>query len=234
MLDLVTNSFLSKLASHEYHASKSIPPEAKRKYGLKKERREYEAEKPVPPEVAEDLGLEEEHHKEAEAAFMGALLTKLARPIPPISSYAYRDYRNVGGQGRDRRDSRQPDRREDRRDWVPDRRNSPPQRGLTAADVADIFNKMDRKNKSDEGKKVRNFYPSYDAMQIAPPIPQNIVVDLPSSKSPSLLGRLSGFGGVGALANLLLGDKEKSPQERAIKGALFGAGLGGLYHLLKR
>jgi hypothetical protein len=97
MLDIVTNSFMNKLASHEYHASKPIPPEAKRKYGLKKERREYESEKPVPEDAAEDLGLEKEHHKEAEAAFMGALLSKLAMPLPPISSPAYRTGNQSGG-----------------------------------------------------------------------------------------------------------------------------------------
>jgi hypothetical protein len=235
MLDLVTNSFLSKLASHEYHASKPIPPEAKRKYGLKKERREYEAEKPVPPEVAEDLGLEKEHHKEAEAAFMGAILTKLARPIPPISDPAYRTGSGgSGGRSSGRQSSRRDDRRDDRRDSGSDRRDSRRPGGLTVSDVADIVEMMDRKNKSKEKKQSRGFSQAQDFPQIPQPIPQDIVVDLPSSGGPSALGRMATFGGAGALANLLLGDEAKSKQERAIKGALIGAGLGGLYHLLRK
>lgn len=234
MLDLVTNSFLSKLASHEYHASKSIPPEAKRKYGLKKERREYEAEKPVPPEVAEDLGLEEEHHKEAEAAFMGALLTKLARPIPPISDPAYRTSSGGGGRSGGRQNDRRGDRRDDRRDSGADRRQDRKPSGLTASDVADIVEAMGRKNKPKEKRQSRGFSQAQDFPQFQPPIPQDIVVDLPNSGGPSALGRMATFGGAGALANLLLGDETKSKQERAIKGALIGAGLGGLYHLLKR
>jgi hypothetical protein len=242
MLDLVTNSFLSKLASHEYHASKPIPPEAKRKYGLKKERREYEAEKPVPTEVAEDLGLEKEHHKEAEAAFMGALLTKLARPIPPIASSAYRMDRTdrTGGRSdRGRQDYRRTERQDDRRsedryrDRESDRRSDRTRSGLSASDVADIVNRMDRKKLKDK-KQSRGFSQAQDFPQIPQAIPKDIVVDIPSSGGPSALGRMATFGGAGALANLLLGDETKSKQERAIKGALIGAGLGGLYHLLRK
>ncbi|NBO53045.1 MAG: hypothetical protein EBU84_00305, partial [Actinobacteria bacterium] len=236
---------MNKLASHEYHASKPIPPEAKRKYGLKKERREYESEKPVPEDVAEDLGLEKEHHKEAEAAFMGALLSKLAMPLPPISSPAYRTGNQSGGSSGRRSGGRSnagPDRdfggrsgrgESRQRSYGSDREDRRESRGLSVDDVERIVDMVSRKNKSKDKKQSRGLSAEQEA-QMAPQLPQEILINLPSSSGPSALGRMTTFGGAGALANLLLGDESKSKQERAVKGALIGAGLGGLYHLLRK
>lgn len=230
MLDLVTNSFLSKLASHEYHASKPIPPEAKRKYGLKKERREYEAEKPVPPEVAEDLGLEKEHHKEAADIFAAALLHKLAesgygarRPIPklePPDSY---------GRSKTRRHENRPH----RKDRESKSMNSLAIKARESAELRQMIEESIKKHapkRDEQPDTIRRFSadPSYHA-----PLPQEIVIDMPKS-GPSGLGRMATFGGAGALANLLLGKDSESKKSRAVKGALIGAGLGGLYHLLRK